>query len=255
MGKYQHRANMTKELWVHDIKGECLTARTSSGDMGRRQIDYITINAKYRKAVRTSHRNTNWPANMHHRQQQSVQTMQLYYNAAKKYTTPIPPVTGGMFKYEIRKLRIRPEKLTKTAPMPSRGRKSEHQDTEPMKEHENATRKWIRFKTKLGQAMQQIYPLRKKQTTPEEPARVKRKEEWGETRNTPNGAIVQKRSALQLELNRRSQKLLRQESHIQLKKIVQSLKQSARYTRNSKRKFRYDRRHIIDLTRRAERGK
>ena len=39
--------------------------------------------------------------------------MQLYYYSAKKYKTPTPEDTGATPKYDIRELRIRPEKLAK----------------------------------------------------------------------------------------------------------------------------------------------
>ena len=49
---------------------------------------------------------------MNHDQQHRVQTMHLYYNPAKKYKKPIPPETGARLKYDIKELRLRPEKLT-----------------------------------------------------------------------------------------------------------------------------------------------
>ena len=42
-----------------------------------------------------------------------VQTMQLYYNAAKKYKKPIHADTGTRLKYDIKELRLHPGKLTK----------------------------------------------------------------------------------------------------------------------------------------------
>ena len=40
------------------------------------------------------------------------QTMQLYYNGAKKYKKPTPTETGKILKYGVRELRLHPEKLT-----------------------------------------------------------------------------------------------------------------------------------------------
>ena len=85
----------------------------NSGRETSRQIDYIAINAKYRNTARKAHSNIYWHANMSQNQQHRAQAMQLYYNAAKKYKTPTPPNTGIALKYDIRELRLRPEKLTK----------------------------------------------------------------------------------------------------------------------------------------------
>ena len=40
--------------------------------------------------------------------------MQLYYTAAKKYKKPIPADNGARLKYDIKELRLHPEKLTKS---------------------------------------------------------------------------------------------------------------------------------------------
>ena len=47
-------------------------------------------------------------------QQRRVQTMQLYYNAAEKYKQPIPAETGARLKYDIKELRLRPEKVAQS---------------------------------------------------------------------------------------------------------------------------------------------
>ena len=51
--------------------------------------------------------------NMKQNQQHRVQTMHIYYNSAKKYKQPIPADTGTRLKYDIRELRLRPERMTK----------------------------------------------------------------------------------------------------------------------------------------------
>ena len=51
---------------------------------------------------------------MNQNQQHRVQPTKLYYNAAEKYKHPIPAVTGARLKYEIKELRVRPEKLTES---------------------------------------------------------------------------------------------------------------------------------------------
>ena len=79
----------------------------------RRQIDYIAINAKFRNAAKKAHSNIYWRANMNQNQQRRAQTMQLYYNAAKKYKVPTPQKVGRKLKYDIFEIRLHPEKLAK----------------------------------------------------------------------------------------------------------------------------------------------
>ena len=49
---------------------------------------------------------------MNPNRQHRVQTTQLCYNAAEKYTKPIPADTGVRLKYDIKELRLHPGKLT-----------------------------------------------------------------------------------------------------------------------------------------------
>ena len=65
------------------------------GRATRRQIDYIMINAKYRRAARKEQSNIYGHSNMGQNEQRRVQTAQIYYNAEEKYKTPTPPDTGG----------------------------------------------------------------------------------------------------------------------------------------------------------------
>ena len=66
------------------------------------------INAKYKNIVRKAQNNIYWHANANQNQQHRVQTMQLYYNAAK-YKKPIPMETCKRLKYDVKALREDPE--------------------------------------------------------------------------------------------------------------------------------------------------
>ena len=68
---------MANEIWEKEMRGKYLTTWTSPGGTERRQIDYITTNAKYRNEERTAQSNTYWQANMNQNQQRRVQTTQL----------------------------------------------------------------------------------------------------------------------------------------------------------------------------------
>ena len=99
--------------WEEDMGDKYLTTWTSPGGKTRRQIGFITINAKYRNTAQKAHIGIYCHANVNQNQQRRVQTMQLYYNAAKKYKTPTPPDDGRVIKYDLRELRLRPEKRAK----------------------------------------------------------------------------------------------------------------------------------------------
>ena len=72
-----------KTQWEEQNREKYLTTWTSPNGKTNRQIDYIMINAKYRNIVRKAQSNIYWHANANQNQQHRVQTMQLYYNAAK----------------------------------------------------------------------------------------------------------------------------------------------------------------------------
>ena len=86
--------NTNRTQWEEQNRQKYLTTWTSPGGKTNRQIDHIMINAKYRNMVRKAQSNIYWHANTNQNQQHRVQTMQLYYNAAKKYKKPIPTETG-----------------------------------------------------------------------------------------------------------------------------------------------------------------
>ena len=104
--------------------------------------------------------------------------MRRYYNDAKKYKAPTHAETGAKLKYDILELRLHPERLTKWY----RCREDEAnslKEKEKQKKKEHEVQEWILYETQPGEALQQLYPLRKKQTKPEEPSWVTRLEEWG----------------------------------------------------------------------------
>ena len=107
--------------------------------------------------------------------------MQLYYNASKIYRTPTPADKGQLLKCDIRELRIRPGKLTNRYQEQEQeaARPKTLQCDEKQGKFDNATHDWLNYKEKLGEALPQIYPLRKKQTRPEEPEWVAKLEKWG----------------------------------------------------------------------------
>ena len=81
----------------------------------------------------------------------------------------------GELKYDIRELRIRPGQPTKwyqeqeQEAERTRALASNAQQQETLG---NAPQEWLNYKNMLGEALRKIYPLSKKQTSPEEPERV-----------------------------------------------------------------------------------
>ena len=119
---------------------------------------------------------------MNQNQQRRVQTMQLYYNTAKKYKTPTPKDTGGDLQYDIRELRLRPEKLTnwyQEEERESAKAKESNKESHHRENTDNATQEWHNYKNKLGEALTRIYPISKKQTHRAEPECVTKLEHWG----------------------------------------------------------------------------
>ena len=108
----QQVANITKTSREVENREKYLTTWTSPSGETNRQIDYITIIAKQRNIVRKAPSNIYWRGDMDQNQQRRVQTMQLYYSAAKKYKKPIPTETGEKLRYDVKELREHPERLT-----------------------------------------------------------------------------------------------------------------------------------------------
>ena len=88
-------------------KGKYLTTLTSLDGDKDRQIDNITISAKYRNIVRKAQSNIYWHAKMNQNQQHRVQTTQLYYNAAKSTRNQYRQRRENL-KYDIKELRGNP---------------------------------------------------------------------------------------------------------------------------------------------------
>ena len=57
--------------------------------------------------------------------------------------------------------------------------KNAHNETNEQDHTNNIMQTWLNYKTQLGKALTQIYPIIKKQTNPEEPEWVTRLEQWG----------------------------------------------------------------------------
>ena len=141
------------------------------GNIGR-QIDYMMANAKYRSTVRKAHNNICWHANMHQNQQHRVQTMQLYYNASKKYKNPIPAETGRNLKYDVKDLRKHPEKLTEAY-------QKQQQEIGRTEQPGHNWREWEEYQMALGKLLFKTYPLKKKDAKAQEPEWTSRLDEWG----------------------------------------------------------------------------
>ena len=54
-----------------------------------------------------------------------------------------------------------------------------HNKTNKQEHADNIMQEWLNYKTQLGKAHTQIYPLSKKQTNPTEPEWVTKLEQWG----------------------------------------------------------------------------
>lgn len=164
--------NTDRTQWEEQNREKYLTTWTSPGGKTNRQIDYIMINAKYRNMVRRAQSNIYWHANMNQNQQHRVQTMQLYYNAAKKYKKPIPTETGKNLKYDVKELRENPAKLTTAY------EKHEKQNTSQNQQKHDWT-EWESYQTNLGKLLEETYPLKKKDTEITEPTWTTLMEKWG----------------------------------------------------------------------------
>ena len=84
---------------------------------------------------------------------------------------PTPSETGAKLKYDIRELRLRPERITKWY----KGLEDEEyaqQEKGNQKKKENDAQDWALYETQIGEAPQQLYPLRKKKGNPAEPELV-----------------------------------------------------------------------------------
>ena len=103
--------DMARETWEMEMHEKYTTTWKSPGGKARRQIDYIMISATCRNTAKKAESNIYCHANMGNNQPHRVQTVQIRYDAAKKYEKPIPDETGGRLKYDIKELRLHPKKL------------------------------------------------------------------------------------------------------------------------------------------------
>ena len=233
--------NMDRAQWEEQNREKYLTTWTSPDGKTSRQIDHIMINAKYRNMVRKAQSNIYWHANMNQNQQHRVQTMKLYYNAAKKYKKPIPTETGKNLKYDIKELRENPEKLTKAYQEHEKQNSSHNQQ-----EHDWA--EWEIYQGKLGKLLEETYPLKKKDTEIVEPTWKTLMEKWGtDIEKEEINYAYKKRNALQKEIDKGERDLLKQQKSKRQREALVAWKEAADYIRNNKEEIRYSKAPIIDL--------
>jgi len=79
----------------------------------QRQIDYIIINNRYRNMVTTTIEKQGWRGNMTQQRQHAVIKMDIKPRLARNYYKKIPPETGTYMKYDIKTLRLEPNKIEK----------------------------------------------------------------------------------------------------------------------------------------------
>ena len=179
--------------------------------------------------------------------------MQLYYNSAKKYKQPIPADAGLRLKYDIKEIRLHPEKLTRSF-------QEKEQEAKGEQETIHDWEQWGDYQKSLGKQLEKPYPLRKKTTMAKEPEWTLKLEEWGTNKEIEDLEYAhKKRSTIQQEIERRRQEMRRQRRHHRQLEIILSWKDAARYLREKKEIY-YARHQIIDLgkpkrTYRASKGK
>ena len=89
------------------------TTWTRPGGEIQRQIDDIVRNARYGGTAWTCGTNPHWRAEMHQNHQRGVQAAQIYNNKEKQIHDADTDGEGNVPKYDIKELRLRPEKLAK----------------------------------------------------------------------------------------------------------------------------------------------
>ena len=221
------------------------TTRASPGGNVRRQIDYIKTSAKYRNMARKLQRSIYWHANMNQNQQHRVQKMKLYNNAAKKYKQPIPAETGARLQYDIKELRLRPEKISQ-----SYQEQGQERETKISQEARRGWEEWEDYQKTLGGLLGKTYPLRKKSTTAQEPEWTLKLEERGTHKEIDELDYAhKKRSDQQPEIARREQTMRRQQRHHQKLEIILAWRDASRYLKGNPREIHCASHHVIDLGR------
>ena len=126
---------------------------------------------------------------MHQNLQRRVNTMRLYYNAAKKYKKPIPADTGARLKYDIKELRLHPEKLTKAF-------QEQEQEAKEQQETKHDWEEWGYYQKTLGKLLEKTYTLSKKPTMEKEPEWTLKLEEWGTNKEIEDLEYAHKKEVL-----------------------------------------------------------
>ena len=156
-------------------------------------------------------------------------------------------------KYDIKELRLHPEKLTK-AFQDQQDRGETHESTHDWEE-------WETYQKTLGELLVKTYPLNKKETTAKEPEWALLLGKWGTRQEIDKFEhAYKKRDAIHQEIAKRAIEMRRRRRHMRQLEILLAWKGAARYLREHKKEIKYARGPIIDLgktkrTYRASRGK
>ena len=107
--KNKYNKAMTKKTRKEIQKLNTITWESPDGKTTR-QIDYLSINHRYRNAVRRAYAVKGWQANMAQQKQHKVIQMDIRLKLMKHYKEDQPPETGLQIHYDIKKLREDPQK-------------------------------------------------------------------------------------------------------------------------------------------------
>ena len=111
-GKYHHHANMTKERWGESTKDKYRTKWTIPGAKKEGEL-IISRSMRSTGALQEQHRATHTLARQYEPEPaaQSPED-ETILQRSKEIKTPTPSDTGEELRYDIRDLRLHPEKLT-----------------------------------------------------------------------------------------------------------------------------------------------
>ena len=93
------------------IERDNLNTWISPGGKTTRQIDYITINHKYRNCVQRAWPIQNWRGDETQQRQHAVIRMDITLNLIQKYYKPHIKETGTQIQYDIQQLKDNPSKM------------------------------------------------------------------------------------------------------------------------------------------------
>merc|ERR1712112_185631 len=126
----------------------------------------------------------------------------------KNTKKPIPAETGKKLKYDVKELRVNPEKLT--GAFQKYDKQNETQEHENNQEHE--WEEWETYQQRLGKILEETYPLKKKDTETAEPKWTTLMEKWGtEKEKEEIDQAYKKRNALQKEIDKGERELVKQQ--------------------------------------------